>query len=554
MQSLLALAFAASGLLAAADPTPQHGHGPPPGHAGGPGHGHVPHHPPWPPGHHPNNGPHGSPPAPSQQSSRGPCDIYASGNTPCVAAHSTTRALYGTYTGPLYDVIRGSDNLTIAISPMEPGGVAEANRQDDFCAGTTCLISMIYDQSGHGNDLRQAPSGGAAVGQDFGFDFASSAVGAPVSLNGQKAYGVFVQPFGGYRVDNTHNIAVGNEPEGIYGVLDGTHYNGACCFDYGNAERNNLDNGAAHMEALYFGTQSNFYGSGAGSGPWIMADMENGLYSEGDRGVNYNDPTINYRFVNAIVKGDSSNLWSIRGGNAQSGNLGTFYSGKRPNGYYPLKKEGAIILGIGGDNSDGSQGTFYEGAMTKGYPADATENAVQANIVAAKYGTVASLTSGPPLTAGSDISLQAADPRGSDVHMVHHGSIVQLENVTPSSGQSLKKDSTFKVTVGNYHQDCFSYESVENPGHFLRHSGYKLYCDPDDGSMLFAGDSTFCPETGFDGQKGTTSFRSITYPTRYWRRYQGSVYIGANGGPYAWDNHNGFTDQTSWFVRNGLSG
>ncbi|MFG6191713.1 arabinofuranosidase catalytic domain-containing protein [Nonomuraea sp. JJY05] len=30
-------------------------------------------------------------------------------------------------------------------------------------------------------------------------------------------------------------------------------------------------------------------------------------------------------------------------------------------------------------------GTFYEGVMTSGYPSDATENAVQANIVAAGY-------------------------------------------------------------------------------------------------------------------------------------------------------------------------
>ncbi len=31
-----------------------------------------------------------------------PCDLYAAANTPCVAAHSTTRALYSAYTGPLY--------------------------------------------------------------------------------------------------------------------------------------------------------------------------------------------------------------------------------------------------------------------------------------------------------------------------------------------------------------------------------------------------------------------------------------------------------------------
>ena len=51
-----------------------------------------------------------------------------------------------------------------------------------------------------------------------------------------------------------------------------------------------------------------------------------------------------------------------------------------------MKKEGAIILGIGGDNSISAAGTFYEGSIVTGYPSDATEEAVQANIVAAGYG------------------------------------------------------------------------------------------------------------------------------------------------------------------------
>src|SRR5213075_2568632 len=37
---------------------------------------------------------------------QGPCDIYARAGTPCVAAHSTTRALYASYDGPLYQVRR----------------------------------------------------------------------------------------------------------------------------------------------------------------------------------------------------------------------------------------------------------------------------------------------------------------------------------------------------------------------------------------------------------------------------------------------------------------
>lgn len=313
----------------------------------------------------------------------GPCDIYASGGTPCVAAHSTTRALFSAYDGALYQVMRGSDNSTTNITPLSAGGVANAATQDSFCAGTTCLISTIFDQSDRGNHLTRAPPGqifkGPAAG---GFDNLANATAAPVTLNGQKAYGVFIPPGTGYRNDSATGTATGDEPEGIYAVFDSTHFNGVCCFDYGNAETSNSDTGASHMEAIYFGNSTP---GGSGNGPWIMADLENGLFAGATNGTNPNDPTQTSRFVTAIVKGDSSNQWAIRGGNAASGSLSTFFSGVRPMGYSPMHKEGAIILGIGGDNSHGGQGTFYEGVMTSGYPSDATENMVQANIVAAKY-------------------------------------------------------------------------------------------------------------------------------------------------------------------------
>lgn len=97
-------------------------------------------------------------------SSEGPCDIYARGNTPCVAAHSSTRALYGSYSGGLYQLRRGSDNATTDVHPLSSGGTGNAGTQDDFCKGTTCVISKIYDQSGHGNDLAAAFRGSAGPG------------------------------------------------------------------------------------------------------------------------------------------------------------------------------------------------------------------------------------------------------------------------------------------------------------------------------------------------------------------------------------------------------
>jgi non-reducing end alpha-L-arabinofuranosidase len=319
---------------------------------------------------------------PAVAAGTGPCDIYASGGTACVAAHSTTRALYGAYNGSLYQVRRSSDSATSNIGVLSAGGYANAAAQDSFCSGTSCVITIIYDQSGRGNNLTQAPAGGAAGGPDN----LANATAAQITLNGNKAYGVYVAAGTGYRNDHTSGIATGDAAEGIYAVLDGTHYNGGCCFDYGNAETNNNDDGNGTMEAIYFGNIK-VWGYGTGNGPWVMADLENGLFSGVNAGYNANDATVNFRYTTAIIKGQANN-WAIRTGNAQSGGLTTQYNGARPNvsGYNPMKKQGAIILGIGGDNSKGSAGTFYEGVMTSGFPSDATENSVQANIVAAGYG------------------------------------------------------------------------------------------------------------------------------------------------------------------------
>src|SRR5215471_6198822 len=86
----------------------------------------------------------------------GPCDIYAAAGTPCVAAHSTTRALYASYNGPLYQVKRQSDGATKDIGVVQPagsdaGGYADAAAQDAFCANTVCWITILYDQSPNHN-------------------------------------------------------------------------------------------------------------------------------------------------------------------------------------------------------------------------------------------------------------------------------------------------------------------------------------------------------------------------------------------------------------------
>ncbi|KAE8345163.1 Arabinosidase B [Aspergillus arachidicola] len=480
----------------------------------------------------------------------GPCDIYSSGGTPCVAAHSTTRALYSAYTGALYQVKRGSDGTTTDIAPLSAGGVADASTQDTFCANTTCLITIIYDQSGRGNHLTQAPPGGFDGPESNGYDNLASAVGAPVTLNGKKAYGVFMSPGTGYRNNAASGTATGDEAEGMYAVLDGTHYNSACCFDYGNAEVSSTDTGNGHMEAIYYGDNT-VWGSGAGSGPWIMADLENGLFSGLSSTNNAGDPSISYRFVTAVVKG-KANQWSIRGANAASGSLSTYYSGARPSasGYNPMSKEGAIILGIGGDNSNGAQGTFYEGVMTSGYPSDATESSVQADIVAAKY-AITSLTSGPALTVGSSISLRVTTAGYTTRYLAHSGSTVNTQVVSSTSTTALKQQASWTVRTGLANSACFSFESVDTPGSYIRHYNFALLLNASDGTKQFYEDATFCPQAGLNGQGN--SIRSWSYPNRYFRHYENVLYVASNGGVQTFDATTSFNDDVSWVVSTGFA-
>jgi len=274
--------------------------------------------------------------------------------------------------------------------------------------------------------------------------------------------------------------------------------------------------------------------------------MENGLFSGVNQHYNGNDPSISHRYTTAIIKGEPGR-WSIRGGNAQSGGLSTFYSGARPNvsGYNPMHKEGAIILGIGGDNSKGSAGTFYEGVMTSGYPSDATENAVQANIVAAGYST--SSGSGG-LTPGSRISVRATTSCCTSDYIRHDDADTKavISAISSSSSSTDKADATWIVRAGLANSACVSFESANDPGQYLRHYNFELYIAANDGSSLFAQDATFCPTTGNSGTG--TSFQSVNYAGKYIRHYDYTAYIASDGGSNAWDSATSWTDDTSWVV------
>jgi hypothetical protein len=355
----------------------------------------------------------------------GPCDVYAAADCPCVAAHSTTRALYASYNGPLYQVMRQSDGKTLDVGVVQPsaspvpdaGGYADAAAQDEFCAHTVCWIATIYDQSGNGNHLVQAPRGGFSGPAMGGFNNIPLADMAPVTLMGHKVYGVFIEPGMGLRWNDPKGTAVDDQAEGQYWVVSGHHYNSGCCFDYGNGETDSRDDGDGTMETTYFGNAGAWY-RGQAPGPWIMTDQENNLV--GCVNESPNDkycpdlPSIGWRFVTAMADGEPHH-WRSMGGDAQQGDLEIMFDGPRVknprSSYDPMRKQGAILLGNGGDNSNGSQGTFYEAAMTapNTFPTVETNQQVQANIVAAGY-DVQRLSISPASAVAAPPGLQTFSP------------------------------------------------------------------------------------------------------------------------------------------------
>ena len=319
-----------------------------------------------------------------------PCDVYGSAGTPCVAAHSTTRAVIATYAGALYQLTRASDQATHDVGVLAAGGYVNAADHDAFCNGTTCSITKIYDQTTRHNDLTVSPAGTAGPA-----DYPADAGVLAVTVGGHKAYGVFISPQHGYRRALASGTARAGQAEGMYMVASGTHVGSDCCFDYGNAEAVPADTGNGHMDAVSIATTC-YFAPCTGSGPWVEADLENGMFqgANGSNPANLGNATT---YVTALLKNNGQTTYALKGGNAQSGGLSTWWNGALPNrgGYMPMQQEGSIILGTGGDNSNRNMGTFFEGVMTSGYPTDAADNAVQANIVSAGYSGQTNVPNGP---------------------------------------------------------------------------------------------------------------------------------------------------------------
>ncbi|HEV8566134.1 MAG TPA: AbfB domain-containing protein [Actinoplanes sp.] len=155
--------------------------------------------------------------------------------------------------------------------------------------------------------------------------------------------------------------------------------------------------------------------------------------------------------------------------------------------------------------------------------------------------------SGADLPVGQRRSFRVTTPGYDTRYLRHRDGLARTDVIDSGSPLLDRQDATFIVRAGFADPTCYSFESVNYPGQYLRHSGYRLQKSSNDGSTIFLQDATFCAQPPRGGGGGNVSLESINYPGYYWRHYAEAVYIATNGGGNTWDNPASYNADATWY-------
>ncbi|MEU4743864.1 AbfB domain-containing protein [Actinosynnema sp. NPDC023658] len=214
--------------------------------------------------------------------------------------------------------------------------------------------------------------------------------------------------------------------------------------------------------------------------------------------------------------------WCPRPGLAAGGT--SFESLNFPGSYLRHYAEGAYLARSGGPNA-------WDTAT--GFTADATWNTADPAL----------WRSSVPLATNVRQSLRVTTWGYTDRYLRHADGLAYTEVVTSGSSALLKADATYTVRRGLADSSCYSFESVNFPGQFLRHADSRVRNSPDDGSALLRADATFCTRPGLGGT-GVT-FESLDEPGWFLRHHDSQVHI-ASGEDTGFNRPQTLTADSSW--------
>jgi hypothetical protein len=197
----------------------------------------------------------------------------------------------------------------------------------------------------------------------------------------------------------------------------------------------------------------------------------------------------------------------------------------------------ALLRGRGTSAAVFTQITDVEGEVNGFYTYDrqilkfdaARVRAANLNLIAASraLNTVAPVT----LPVGQRRSFQVATPGFTDRYLRHINGNADTSVVNAGSDATTRADATFTIRAGLANASCYSFESVNFPGQFLRHQNSRVVRSVNDGSALMRNDATWCARPGLSGTG--VSFESLNFPGRYLRHFNAQVWMSTGTGQAA---------------------
>ncbi|KUN31406.1 hydrolase [Streptomyces corchorusii] len=158
----------------------------------------------------------------------------------------------------------------------------------------------------------------------------------------------------------------------------------------------------------------------------------------------------------------------------------------------------------------------------------------------------ASRTLGPPVKLPLEqyVSIRVTTPGHTDRYIRHYDGLGYTEAVDSGSSDLLKQDATWKVKPGLANRLCYSFESRNYPGEYLRHRDFRIRREAGDTSALYKADATWCPVQG----EGGIRLSAANFPGQYLRHINAELWLAQPGGTHTWDNPSTFTEDTTWSV------
>lgn len=152
--------------------------------------------------------------------------------------------------------------------------------------------------------------------------------------------------------------------------------------------------------------------------------------------------------------------------------------------------------------------------------------------------------SGADLPRDQAQSFRVTTPGFTDRYLRHRDSLARTDVITATSDTVSKADATFVVRPGLADPSCYSLESQNYRGSYLRHSSFRVRLATNENTDLFRRDATFCAQPGTGGIR----LASINELGTNVRHYAEEVWVSSNGGAHPYDSTGSYAEDVSWAV------